>query len=103
MRTHGNSSFNAEELANCFQSAWQSFKSLTPPYSYGCVLSTLSDNHLSGCLCRFDCVLVGVSVAVIRHHYQSKLGMKGFVLLTLPSNCLSFKELKQSRNMGGRS
>ena len=49
------------------------------------------------------CVLVRVSIAVTKHHDQkSKLGRKGFILLTLPHWSSLLKEVRagtQSRNL----
>jgi hypothetical protein len=39
-------------------------------------------------------VLVRVSVAVMKHHDQSNLGRKGFILLTLPHHSPLLKEAK---------
>ena len=48
-------------------------------------LTWLGDRHL---------VLVRVSIAVVKHHGQSKLGRKGLILLTLPRHCSSLKEVR---------
>jgi hypothetical protein len=52
-------------------------------------------------------VLVRVTVAVVKHPDQRKLGRKGSICLTLPSHCSSSEEVRTGTQVrqepGGRS
>ena len=56
---------------------------------------------------RFRNVLVGVCIAAMKHHDQSKLGRKGFIPLTFMQHCSSLREVRAGcqtgQEHGGRS
>jgi hypothetical protein len=48
-------------------------------------------------------VLVKVTIAVMKHHDQNNLGRKGFIWLTLPHHCSSWKEVGTGTKTGQES
>jgi len=55
------------------------------------------------CVFTFMCVLLRVTIAVIKHHDQSNLGRKGSIWLTLPYHCSSMKEIRTGTQTGQES
>lgn len=54
----------------------------------------------------FASVIVGFAMAVMKHHYQSNVESKGFILLTVPNNNTSSKAVRegtQARQKPGSS
>jgi hypothetical protein len=59
-----------------------------------CYFESLSAWHVPYAVLEWGCVLVRVTIVVMKHHDQSNLGRKGLIWLTLPHHCSSFKEVR---------